>query len=215
MAIEHVDIPDGERHEPKGISAAADGHVYVADGAGSGTWTTPEIQGQSSAESGAIPFKQTDGSILWSIPLTPSYCEVDSPEAVKSLVEDTEVLVNGAYFDDYTNSDFELTGGDTLTVNKTGVYYAYFTITLKPSTSLGSSNEVVEARLKINDTVTNPFRVIPITITRNSQADDPFVITGSRIIDFSEGDEVTMTLKNLEATRSYKVTVSFGMFKVA
>lgn len=36
--IEHKDIPDGERHEPKGISGATSGQVYAADGAGSGSW---------------------------------------------------------------------------------------------------------------------------------------------------------------------------------
>lgn len=40
MAIEHVDIPDGERHEPKGISTATIDQVYVADGAASGAWRT-------------------------------------------------------------------------------------------------------------------------------------------------------------------------------
>ncbi len=38
MTIQHVNIPDGKRHEPKGISTAALGEVYVANGAGGGTW---------------------------------------------------------------------------------------------------------------------------------------------------------------------------------
>lgn len=38
--VEHVDIPDGQIHEPKGISGALDGQVYVADGANSGAWAT-------------------------------------------------------------------------------------------------------------------------------------------------------------------------------
>ena len=37
---EHNVITDPELHEPKGVSAAGSGQVYVADGAGSGTWTT-------------------------------------------------------------------------------------------------------------------------------------------------------------------------------
>jgi hypothetical protein len=41
MAIEHSDIVDGERHEPKGISSATSGQVYVANGAGSGSWANP------------------------------------------------------------------------------------------------------------------------------------------------------------------------------
>ena len=38
MAIEHVNIADGERHEPKGASTATVDQVYASDGAGSGTW---------------------------------------------------------------------------------------------------------------------------------------------------------------------------------
>jgi hypothetical protein len=39
--VQHKDAPDGQRHEPKGISTAASGQIYVADGLGSGTWTNP------------------------------------------------------------------------------------------------------------------------------------------------------------------------------
>lgn len=36
--IEHKDIVDAERHEPKGASTAANNTVYSSDGAGSGAW---------------------------------------------------------------------------------------------------------------------------------------------------------------------------------
>lgn len=36
---EHVDLTDPQLHEPKGAAAASSGEVYVANGAGSGTWT--------------------------------------------------------------------------------------------------------------------------------------------------------------------------------
>lgn len=39
MAIEHSDIVSSETHEPKGAAAAQAGEVYVANGAGSGSWT--------------------------------------------------------------------------------------------------------------------------------------------------------------------------------
>lgn len=42
MPIEHVDIPDGERHEPKGADAALPASVYVADGVGAGAWSWPQ-----------------------------------------------------------------------------------------------------------------------------------------------------------------------------
>jgi len=37
--VEHSQLPDELLHEPKGASTAAAGTVYVADGAGSGSFT--------------------------------------------------------------------------------------------------------------------------------------------------------------------------------
>lgn len=41
--IQHSALTSSELHEPKGANTASAGEVYVADGAGSGTWTTPPI----------------------------------------------------------------------------------------------------------------------------------------------------------------------------
>jgi len=38
---EHVSITDPQIHEPKGVSSADEGHVYIADGLGSGDWKLP------------------------------------------------------------------------------------------------------------------------------------------------------------------------------
>ena len=38
-AIQHKDIAEADLHEPKGVSTAALGEIYVADGAGSGAWS--------------------------------------------------------------------------------------------------------------------------------------------------------------------------------
>lgn len=37
--IQHSSIPDGQRHEPKGISSATNKQVYVANGSASGAWS--------------------------------------------------------------------------------------------------------------------------------------------------------------------------------
>lgn len=37
--MQHSAIPDGKRHEPKGISTAANKTVYLSNGAGSGSWS--------------------------------------------------------------------------------------------------------------------------------------------------------------------------------
>jgi len=38
LTIQHSAIPDGQRHEPKGVSSATDKQVYIANGSASGTW---------------------------------------------------------------------------------------------------------------------------------------------------------------------------------
>ena len=36
--VEHKDLPNTELHEPKGVSGADAGAVYISDGAASGSW---------------------------------------------------------------------------------------------------------------------------------------------------------------------------------
>lgn len=43
MTIEHAVVTDPAIHEPKGISTASSGQVYVANGSASGTWTSQTI----------------------------------------------------------------------------------------------------------------------------------------------------------------------------
>jgi microcystin-dependent protein len=47
--VEHVDIPDTQLHEPKGIESAAEGTVYIADGSGAGEWGIIESLSVTSA----------------------------------------------------------------------------------------------------------------------------------------------------------------------
>lgn len=42
---EHSTISDPQIHEPKGVSSASEGEVYVSDGVGSGNWSTPYLIG--------------------------------------------------------------------------------------------------------------------------------------------------------------------------
>jgi hypothetical protein len=47
MTIQHVDVTDPNIHEPKGITTAASGEIYVANGSGGGSWqaqaTAPQL----------------------------------------------------------------------------------------------------------------------------------------------------------------------------
>lgn len=50
MTIQHRDVPDGQIHEPKGITSAPTNSVYSANGLGTGTWkkiTSDMLSGSS------------------------------------------------------------------------------------------------------------------------------------------------------------------------
>lgn len=43
ITTEHKNIQESGLHEPKGVSTAILGQVYISDGAGSGSWSTPPL----------------------------------------------------------------------------------------------------------------------------------------------------------------------------
>lgn len=59
----HSTLTDPELHEPKGVSTATAGEVYLANGSGSGTWATP-----SYTISGVISDVSTAETIYLPIP---------------------------------------------------------------------------------------------------------------------------------------------------
>jgi hypothetical protein len=59
MALEHSTLTGSQLHEPKGVTTAAENSVYVADGAGSGSWTpiiTSPSFGEMTITSNLAPF---------------------------------------------------------------------------------------------------------------------------------------------------------------
>lgn len=70
LAIEHNVITDPNRHEPKGIIAAAAGTVYVATGGGTdgGSWTEALPAGIASAGANEVYVADGAGSGIWERP---------------------------------------------------------------------------------------------------------------------------------------------------
>lgn len=189
MPIEHKDIPDTDRHEPKGISSALDKLVYVSNGAGSGAWSSQFVN-------------------------TAPYCEIDSAEQIVSLTSVTDIRLGSFVFDVYDASKFTLTTGNKLTVLENGIYYITWSFIFKPQTALGGSSEVLNTKLKVNGLPPVAEQLLPVTITRNSSIDDPFVIHQHRLISFAANDYIELFVNNAAATRSYKITSGMDLFKI-
>lgn len=65
MTVEHKDIVDAQRHEPKGASTALANTAYLSDGASSGSWRkikSTDMQGLTGDAGAVRHFIGTDGS---------------------------------------------------------------------------------------------------------------------------------------------------------
>lgn len=60
MTIEHKNISNADLHEPKGVSGANVDEVYVANGAGSGTWTNVGNLNLNGLEQAVLTVKVPD-----------------------------------------------------------------------------------------------------------------------------------------------------------
>lgn len=136
MAIEHDAIADGERHEPKGISTATSGHIYVADGLGSGSWSgelTPAF-GQMSITNNATAIAVTAATD------TDLYTDSDF----------TKLTGAGAPWASIQLEDFTF-NTDRLICNTAGTYY----IDVYMVVSHSVNNVLVGMKYSVNDTT--PF----------------------------------------------------------
>jgi hypothetical protein len=110
--IQHKDIIDGQRHEPKGISTATNKQVYVADGSAGGAWskvgpislsgiTTNGTAGQFVSVDGTGNFvlaSAAHGSIYFynvGAPYTLTYPATATKVAPTTTVKTGSVLITG------------------------------------------------------------------------------------------------------------------------
>ena len=84
--MQHKDIPDAQLHEPKGVAGAAAKSVYVATGAGTGTWRKLRESDFDYSTPGNNVFGWND--------VSDSLYTVSSPRAIASSIR-TKLTNNG------------------------------------------------------------------------------------------------------------------------
>lgn len=200
MSVEHKDIVDAQRHEPKGISTSASHTVYVSNGDSTGTWkkvSSQELLGLSGdtgnankvfVSDGANGFKLVVGSAYGAMGITnntvnfPVTAVADTTFNTASqftLFSGTGApwtadIVDGVSFD--TNK---------LTVPVTGVYFidTYMNIGAYPS---GTSR--VSIRYKVNNTEFSARN--PTVKSGGTGAEDQLV--GFGLINLTAGDYIQL-----------------------
>ena len=183
MAIEHKDIAEANLHEPKGASVASTGTVYTSDGAGSGGWQLPQIEGQASAAVNKTPVSDGAGGVTWigaAIQTTP-FLEVSSFADQNPTGLDTPLLINfGAGI---TTPEVTVDSSGNITFNTDGHYLLFFEAAFGRTTSAGTAflsarptvdgvQASVTATFKLpNQDVTIPYtNFIPVNATAGQVA---------------------------------------------
>lgn len=152
MTIEHKDIIDAERHEPKGASTAVANTTYISDGAASGSWRkikSTDLQGLSGDGGEARHIVGTDGANGFVLIPDPAFGSMvitnNATNFPVTAVADT-TFSTPTQFSLFTGSGAPWTGDnlnditfntDKLTVPVTGIYQieAYINISAFPSSS--------------------------------------------------------------------------------
>ncbi len=132
--FQHRNIPNSELHEPKGVSSASSGTVYVADGSGSGSWVTPKITGIGTAAEGKVYRADGLGGGSWEYPpqgwavykhsgATQVFGTTASKLVVNKLSTTTDedflpraIRGSGTLWDEVTNKITPITVGDSYDV---------------------------------------------------------------------------------------------------
>lgn len=198
MTIQHLNIPDGQRHEPKGAGSAPANTIYAADGLGSGTWTKVKsinLQG-SAGDGGSNNLRPiTDGSggfnlrtaaALGSMVITGNTNAITMTAAVdNTLNTNTDYILLTGTGAPWASEN--LYGGVTFTTNRltipvTGIYKIDLW-----STIIGwpSNAAKVSVKYRINGTTfstRHPMARAPAVAT------DPGELTGFGNINLNAGD---------------------------
>lgn len=142
MATYHRDLTGADIHEPKGADTASAGTVYVADGAGSGSWQQPF------SRSLEAHFGSNVAQAISIDSLNPTYLTIDGLDArtdtsgvfsgspiwdssVNSLILSNQSLTNGRVF--YVSVGFSIDPSDSTDT----------TVRLVLEFNHGSGNEVI------------------------------------------------------------------------
>lgn len=199
--IQHKDIPDAQRHEPKGVSTASQHQTYIADGSGSGSWKKVDslsIQGLGNDVGAAGKLLLTDGANGFSSKMFSSYGVMGISANSNNFTISTAASDPSLQ----TNSDYVLFSGagapfvgenlygvdfsaDKLTVTVPGVYEIKFWSNIG---TFPSNVARVGAKFKINGVTWSPRTVT----TKSNSAGDNGNLNAFGLVTLNANDYVQL-----------------------
>ena len=162
--IEHSVLSGSELHEPKGISSASDGQIYVANGSGGGVWEDQitNVHGEMVVINNATATAVTAAA-----------------DATLNTDSDYVKITAGWTGDHLHNVSFNT---DELILSKGGFYYISFWCSIKVPTN----NNFVSIKYAINDTAPYSNRKIK---SQSVTANDYINMSATGILDSITADD--------------------------
>jgi hypothetical protein len=93
--IQHSSLTGSEIHEPKGADTAADGDVYVSDGAGSGSWEHPVAHFGGYVTFDAVTPAYAHSMTTSDTVLNPTFTETSSKEFTATTSPNARITYTG------------------------------------------------------------------------------------------------------------------------
>ena len=170
-------------HEPKGAAAAAANHVYIADGAGSGSFGAPKIDGQTAAAVDTVPVSDGAGAITWQSKLAKMETVLDGQDATAQAPTAVDTLLQVKFGPAISATEFTLDAAGALTCLVTGDYLIQMTFRFGRTTGTGTAQTVLRYLIdgvvvgnSVSAVMGTAAEVIPYGITA------PFTMTAGQVL---------------------------------
>jgi hypothetical protein len=195
MTIQHSAIEDADRHEPKGITTAAAGTAYIADGGGStGAWEQVQREGYScmkcvttGATTGITTAYQevnnatVGGTCTWST-------NIKSSEVTHNLTDGYFTTGVAGVYNVNASINFIPAGADTYS----------FTLGIDAGAGIVDKSSNILAKITVTASATGDTRNVVFTCLPSLGATDKVYI----MVKSAGGAEITITHINFVAIRA-------------
>lgn len=156
MSVAHQNIAEANLHESKGVSTAALDTVYVADGAGSGTWTSRFPQSEVVTATNVIAATE-NGKTFFLSSATEFVSTLPAPAAHLKFSFIVSAAPSGADYTIVTTSSANIIKGQVYTVDVNSATDPDFEVTSADTISFVSAKAVAGDRVDVVCDGTNWF----------------------------------------------------------
>lgn len=190
---EHRNLTGSSLHEPKGVANASAGTVYVANGSGSGSWSSVKLTGQDAASTGDVLTATASGYAWKSIPIGRTSL-ANSSVTVDVTAGGLHTPASYVTISDNFQSDIAAGGVSIDSSTKAFVIPSsgYYRVTAWVSVQIASSTATIGFDVKVNGEQGGSGA--PVVRVKSKDTNDVRSVTGFGMAYFEEDDTIELAV---------------------